>query len=325
MIVSDCFHMVVALRTIYIKVNIVKKQRNYEGTEIQEPLDYFRDLPGMIREVFGDSEISKARSCRIRVFAPFPLSLSDESISFMNDVARTRRYVHIYASSAIQLSDQTRRESISRGRATGRLSEIGGVGALTMFTESKVLVPLNQRQERPLGKQSLHLLLKARFASRKGSAPRRLLTLMHSDTKIASHTLRAVLSHNTTEEAVWDALQVHFHSEYLLMTEYIECTLPIFYVVYLLVLSQLPVAPYYANIASQTSEQLTKTIVSLTILSVVELAGFLGLLVLLRDRFGFLPLYQLAFVLETQVRTLQGHLFVWSVFILHLPLVHYGK
>eukprot|EP00644_Phytophthora_capsici_P015668 jgi/Phyca11/121563/e_gw1.44.387.1 len=90
---------------------------------------------------------------------------------------------------------------------------------------------------------------------------------MHSDTKIASHTLRAVLSHNTTEEAVWDALQVHFHSEYLLMTEYIECTLPIFYVVYLLVLSQLPVAPYYANIASQTSEQLTKTIVSLTILS----------------------------------------------------------
>ncbi|KAK1930263.1 hypothetical protein P3T76_014223 [Phytophthora citrophthora] len=247
MIASDCFHMIVALRAIYNQVNIVKKQRDYDATEIQQPLDYFRDLPGMIREVFGDSEISKARSCRIRVFAPFPLSLSDESIAFMNDVARTRRYVHIYSSSVIQLSDEARRESISRGRATGRLSEIGGVGALTKFTESRTLVPLNQRQERPMRKQSLHQLLKAQFALRKGSAPRRLLTLMHSDTKIASHTLRAVLSHNSTEEAVWDGLQAHFHSEYLLMTEYIECVLPILYVVYLLILSQLPAAPCYGE------------------------------------------------------------------------------
>eukprot|EP00644_Phytophthora_capsici_P015643 jgi/Phyca11/121351/e_gw1.44.319.1 len=128
-----------------------------------------------------------------------------------------------------------------------------------------------------------------------------------------------------TEEAAWEALRVLFHSEYLLLTEYVECVLPVLYAVYLALLFHLPVAAYYPQTASLTSEKMTKTVIGITLYASVELASFIGLVLLLRSKFGISPLHQLAFVLETQVYSLQGHLFVWTIYILHLPLLHYGK
>ncbi|EGZ24391.1 hypothetical protein PHYSODRAFT_311395 [Phytophthora sojae] len=117
-------------------------------------------------------------------------------------------------------------------------------------------------------------------------------------TEIATltHKLRAALSYKATETAVWDMLQALFHAEYLLIAEYIDCALPLLYALYLLALSQLPVARYYA----QTAVPFNKL------------------------KFGISPLYQLAFVLETHVRTVQGHLIVWTVYILRMPLKHNG-
>jgi hypothetical protein len=123
---------------------------------------------------------------------------------------------------------------------------------------------------------------------------------------------------------VTDALQTLFHSEYLLLTEYTECTLPLLYAAYLAVLFRLPAAQYYPQTGASTPEKLSQDVANILIFGAVELAGFVILLLLLRLKCGISPLYQLAFVLETQVRTVQGHLFVWTVFILHMPLVHYG-
>ncbi|KAG3080191.1 hypothetical protein PI124_g18107 [Phytophthora idaei] len=128
----------------------------------------------------------------------------------------------------------------------------------------------------------------------------------------------------TTEEAAWDALQALFHSEYLLMTEYIERILPLLYAIYLPILFQLPAAPYYPQTASSIPEKLKKDVTNILMFGAVELTGFVGLVFLLKRKFGISPLYQLAFVLETKMRTVQGHLFVWTVFILHMPLMHYG-
>lgn len=86
-------------------------------------------------------------------------------------------------------------------------------------------------------------------ANRKVSAPRRLLRLMDSNMSVSAHKLRAALSYKATETAVWDMLQALFHAEYLLIAEYIDCALPLLYALYLLALSQLPVARYYAQTA----------------------------------------------------------------------------
>eukprot|EP00644_Phytophthora_capsici_P015640 jgi/Phyca11/121675/e_gw1.44.398.1 len=45
----------------------------------------------------------------------------------------------------------------------------------------------------------------------------------------------------------------------------------------------------------------------------------------LKQNFGFFPVYQLAFVLETQIGTPQGHLFRGVLWILQITLVRNGK
>ncbi|KAG3114602.1 hypothetical protein PI124_g6676 [Phytophthora idaei] len=126
------------------------------------------------------------------------------------------------------------------------------------------------------------------------------------------------------KQSVHDALQALFHSEYVLMGECIEFMLPLLYVLYLAVLFHLPIAAYYPHTSTVTTNKLQGTLVSILAFSAVEFVAFIGLLLMLKRKFGFTPLYQLAFVLETQVNTLQGHLFVWTPFILQLTLVHYG-
>ncbi|EGZ18019.1 hypothetical protein PHYSODRAFT_499524 [Phytophthora sojae] len=148
---------------------------------------------------------------------------------------------------------------------------------------------------------------------------------MHANTTITSDkALRAAMGRRGVEEAAWEGLRALFHTEYLLMAEYVEAVLPVLYVAYLALIYHLPVARFYPHTASLSPENLVRTVVSVLMYATVETVTFIGLLALMRKKFGMSPLYQLAFVLETQAHTLQGHLFVWSIYILHLPLVHYG-
>ncbi|KAG6610055.1 uncharacterized protein IUM83_01008 [Phytophthora cinnamomi] len=129
---------------------------------------------------------------------------------------------------------------------------------------------------------------------------------------------------NYDEDVAHDALQTLFHSEYILLAEYIEFIVPMLYAPYLAVLFHLPVAAYYPHTASITEQKLKTTVINIMVYGVIEFVSFGALLVLLKRKFGFSPLYQLAFVLETHAAALQGHLFVWTITILHLTLKHYG-
>lgn len=73
-----------------------------------------------------------------------------------------------------------------------------------------------------------------------------------------------------------------------------------------------------------SSKRLQEAVTSFLIYATIEFAAFVALLVTLKRKFGFSPLYQLAFVLETHVQAVQGHLFVWTIIILDLTLAHYG-
>ncbi|ETP53306.1 hypothetical protein F442_01817 [Phytophthora nicotianae P10297] len=232
-IASDGFHVLVALRGIFRQANVITP-----GTSCS--INYVEDLPVMLRKVFKTPK-TLAHGCRIRVSAPFPLPLADESRAFLENISRNQQKIPA----------------------------------------------LNASQVRTTG-------------------PSRLLTLMQPDTlPSAKATMKSV----TTKEAACDALQALFHSEYLLMTEYIECILPLLYAIYLPILFELPAAPYYPQTASSTPEKLRNDVINILMFGAVEMTGFVGLLFILKRKFGISPLYQLAFVLETQMCTVQGHLF----------------
>eukprot|EP00644_Phytophthora_capsici_P018055 jgi/Phyca11/113911/e_gw1.25.180.1 len=129
---------------------------------------------------------------------------------------------------------------------------------------------------------------------------------------------------NFEEQFIYSTLQTLFHSEYVLVAEYIEFVVPMLYAPYLLAIFHLPVAAFYPNTASMTEQKLHGTVANILLYATIEFAAFVALIVVLRRKIGFSPLYQLAFLLETQAPALQGHLVVWTITILHLTLVHYG-
>lgn len=85
-----------------------------------------------------------------------------------------------------------------------------------------------------------------------------------------------------------------------------------------------PVAVYYPQTAALTSHKLLVTLASVTGFALVEFVGFGALVIVLRRKFRFSPLHQLAFVLETHAAAVQGHLFLWTIYIVHMMLQHYG-
>ncbi|KAG6955214.1 hypothetical protein JG687_00011360 [Phytophthora cactorum] len=91
--------------------------------------------------------------------------------------------------------------------------------------------------------------------------------------------------------------------EYLVLVEYIECVVPFIYVIYKSVLEQLPNVVYFPGGAGHW-----------------DIPAVTNLL----RKFGFSPLYQLAFVLETQASAIQAHLFPVTIFLLQYQLAHLG-
>lgn len=63
---------------------------------------------------------------------------------------------------------------------------------------------------------------------------------------------------------------------------------------------------------------------SLSVYVALEILSFVVMHVALTWKFKLSALYQLAFVLETQVVQIQARLFFWIVFILQFTLQHYG-
>ncbi|KAF4046419.1 hypothetical protein GN244_ATG01165 [Phytophthora infestans] len=99
-----------------------------------------------------------------------------------------------------------------------------------------------------------------------------------------------------------NALQTLFHSEYVVMGEYVECAIPVLYAAYLAFLYHLPTAAFYPHTRSLSPEKFARAVTNLLLYSIVEFASFTGLLI-------------------TQVATLQGHLFLWISVILQMTLV----
>ncbi|KAG6966235.1 hypothetical protein JG687_00004969 [Phytophthora cactorum] len=92
--------------------------------------------------------------------------------------------------------------------------------------------------------------------------------------------------------------------EYLILVEYVECMVPLILLVFKSILEQLPNIVYYPGGAGQWD---------------------LTAVAFLQRKFAFSPLYQLAFVLESEMYPVQAIFFIQSLILLQFELEHFGK
>lgn len=118
--------------------------------------------------------------------------------------------------------------------------------------------------------------------------------------------------------------KILFRLEYLALVAYVESIIPLVYAVHLSALYHLPNAKYYLRLQNLTSDKIQYIRVGIAVYTSVEIVTLVWLHVVLKRKFGFSLIYQLAFVLEREMERLQGHLFYWVLLILQLTLVHSG-
>ncbi|KAG2825879.1 hypothetical protein PC129_g8723 [Phytophthora cactorum] len=120
---------------------------------------------------------------------------------------------------------------------------------------------------------------------------------------------------------VVQGLQILFHSEYLILVEYVECMVPLILLVFKSILEQLPNIVYYPGGAGQWGRN---AVANMLLLVVLEVGSLLFLNAFLQRKFAFSPLYQLAFVLESEMYPVQAIFFIQSLILLQFELEHFG-
>ncbi|KAG2802280.1 hypothetical protein PC116_g23677 [Phytophthora cactorum] len=322
MITSDAFFVLLALRSIYYQLNAT--QGRLQSLNSSKG-NYLEDLLVLIRGIFRENDNSNGAPVSIRVSAPLPLPISIESARYLNEIEHTKR---------------------RNARDTHSTNYLSVVPTATTWIES---MPSSTNRQQDRGELDWAVLNATSAFDVTNNAPNTLrvhparqladnlmpgpplpvaVSIRTSTQQTESRSKSRISASPSTQDAsiqdVQNALQTLFHSEYVVMGEYIECAIPVLYAVYLAFLYHLPTAAYYPHTRSLTSEKFVRAVMNLFLYSLVEFASFTGLSIVLRRKFGFSPLYQLAFVLETQVATLQGHLFLWISVILQMTLIHNG-
>lgn len=139
-----------------------------------------------------------------------------------------------------------------------------------------------------------------------------------------SQTETEKMSMAQKQKLVHQALKLLFATEYHVLVEYVECIVPMIYGVYVAVLVHLPNAAYFPETRNMTPDQVQVMANSILLYAGLEIVSFIGLHYAIKRRFGFSPVYLLAFVLENQAVEFQARIVVWLIFVLMLTLEHFG-
>ncbi|KAG2886706.1 hypothetical protein PC114_g19128 [Phytophthora cactorum] len=112
--------------------------------------------------------------------------------------------------------------------------------------------------------------------------------------------------------------------ECLVIASYLEAVIPLFYVVYIIVIVRLPSARYHTELVGITLDNVGATVLPVFVFAFLQVVSIVLLVMLIRRNCGMRALYQLAFVLETQMSLVQGKLMFWMLITLCFRLVHFG-
>ncbi|GMF31655.1 unnamed protein product [Phytophthora lilii] len=313
----DVVHILFAIRSIYYHTNLGQNQSKGSPNN----LSYVNKLIASFDKLKARA---KPYTGPIRLMGPYRLPLSDVSVNIVEALKRR------WNPQCLEKRMLSPERAVAGGSLAGTCL-VQGVGPTAL------LIPLSAFQHSPLSmdkcdgsKIGSEIVTKPRDFQVKeaafenggyGTKTYGVLDGHHSTHKLAGSSRRPV----GIEKVIEEGLQALFHCEYVILSEYIECILPLVYAIYLGGLYQLPTAAFYPFTSSQAPDKMTSTLIQLMIYGSLEFISFIGLHVLLRKRLGYSPIYQLAFVLETHAVMLQSLLFVWILFIVQLTLVHSGK
>ncbi|ETP53396.1 hypothetical protein F442_01700 [Phytophthora nicotianae P10297] len=121
-----------------------------------------------------------------------------------------------------------------------------------------------------------------------------------------------------------EPLELLFTSECLVLTEYLETIIPIMYGCGILVMVNLPSAKYHSEMQGITLENVGGKVLGIFAYGLLELISFVALAVIMRRNCGIRALYQLAFVLETQMPLVQAKFVLWVIMVLACRVTHFG-
>lgn len=120
-------------------------------------------------------------------------------------------------------------------------------------------------------------------------------------------------------------LQLLRRTEILLLVEYVECAIPVLYGIYLLILFYLPNAKYYPELNGRDAREVHQSVSRIMIYAMFELLTLVWVHLMLKCRFNFSALHQLAFALEQDRNVVQGSFLCWSLVIFQFTMLHNGK
>ncbi|KAL4158625.1 hypothetical protein PRNP1_004401 [Phytophthora ramorum] len=141
---------------------------------------------------------------------------------------------------------------------------------------------------------------------------------------IINDVLVATRKKNT--KAVKQSLQLLFNNEYLGLIAYIQCIIPVLYMLYMPVLRTLPNRVYYPThfVILENADQFLDRMTVIALLALLQLAALIVLHVFVATHFAVSTVYQIAFVLETHFKLVAGRLIVWFIVAVQSTLLHYG-
>lgn len=112
--------------------------------------------------------------------------------------------------------------------------------------------------------------------------------------------------------------------EHIVLIEFIECAVPMFYSLYLVILFHLPNARYYPEMHHVDSAKLSRTVGNIAFYAALELFSLFYMHVLLHWRFKISALHLLANVLERDYVLLQAVFTQWVILVLQFTVEHQG-
>ncbi|KAG6958271.1 hypothetical protein JG687_00009502 [Phytophthora cactorum] len=124
--------------------------------------------------------------------------------------------------------------------------------------------------------------------------------------------------------SITTTLEVLFFSECLLLTEYLESIIPVLYGLFILLVVNLPSAPYHVDLIGINRDNVGDTLANVYIYAFLEFVSFVTLTLLMMRNCRLQALCHLAFVLETQMLLVQVKLMTWVLMSLSFRVVHFG-
>ncbi|KAL3657754.1 hypothetical protein V7S43_017326 [Phytophthora oleae] len=151
----------------------------------------------------------------------------------------------------------------------------------------------------------------------------KLRTLVMPENPVINDILKETRKQNTV--AVNQTLQLLFNNEYLGLIAYTQCIMPMIYMAYMMVILEMPNRQFYLNGSDlDHPEGLAQRFTVIAAFVGLQTTILIGLHVFVASRFGVSTLYQVAFVLETHARLVQGKIATWLLFAVGFLLEHYG-